>query len=633
MNFLPGEKFDALRAKESEVIKAKREKCKSQDDLSTRFGIALSGGGIRSATLNTGILRILNKCSVLRLADYLSTVSGGGYIGGYVHSKLKENESAADPYETLFSDKDIGRLLDYGYYLAPGNGIRGSFNALRIWGSFLFSLLMNWIWVFSLFFTIYFAAQCIVSLPGGKFWIVGRDVLTALVVLTIGIHFFLHFLRYLKVWSFDALYFVETILFVGIILCVIFIITGCRPAALPFCYLKLSLAVLIFTGFFANPNILTMHRFYRDRLAQAYLRTAGEDCSAMRLSGLKPDKSGWGLAPYPLINTCLNALGREDTNFKGTKTCDYFLMSPFYCGSMLTGYTETDGAGYSGMTLTTAVAVSGAAVNPAMGLNSNKILAFFMTLLNLRLGYWALNPRGVNLFRALFTWWPYYNVLELCCKSSTTKWRVNVTDGGHIENLGIYELLRRRCKLIIAIDAGADPKYSFSDLENLVIRARGELGIAIKFREGLDPEAVIRPRPSDGFSFSHFSVADVYELPGHKKEDGTEETEEKHIGLLVYVKSSMRENRKYKDVKESSGYGYKMYHPSFPHESTVNQFFDEAQWKAYYDLGRFIAGELLRVDVTNEEQAVCSENTIQKLYERFDGIHNKTDMENYINYM
>jgi hypothetical protein len=65
----------------------------------------------------------------------------------------------------------------------------------------------------------------------------------------------------------------------------------------------------------------------------------------------------------------------------------------------------------------------------------------------------------------------------------------------------------------------------------------------------------------------------------------------------------------------------------------VNQFFDEAQWKAYYDLGRFIAGELLRVDVTNEEQAVCSENTIQKLYERFDGIHNKTDMENYINYM
>lgn len=633
MNFLPGKEFDALRAKESEAIRAKREKCGLPDDLSERFGIALSGGGIRSATLNTGILRILNKCGVLKLADYLSTVSGGGYIGGYVHSKLKENESKADPYEMLFEDADIKRLLDYGYYLAPGKGIRGFFNEFRIWAAFLFSLLMNWIWVFSLFFTIYFAAQWIVNLPGRIFWIVSRDVLTTLVVLTIGIHFFLHFLRYLKLWSSDALYFVETILLFGIILCLTFRITGCHPASLTLCYLILSSAVLFFTGFFANPNILTMHRFYRDRLAQAYLRTAGEDGPAMRLSGLKPDKGVWGRAPYPLINTCLNVQGREDANFEGTKTCDYFLMSPYYCGSVLTGYSETGRIGYSGTTLSTAVAVSGAAVDPGMGLNSNRVLAFFMTLFNLRLGYWALNPRGINLLRALFTWWPYYNVLELLCRSNTTKWRVSLTDGGHIENLGIYELLRRRCSLIIAIDAGADPQYGFSDLENLVVRARAELGIAIKFREGLDPEEIIRPRPSDGFSFSHFSVADVYELPGHKKEDGTEVTQARHVGLLVYLKSSMRANRKYKKIEGSSGYLYKMYHPSFPNESTANQFFDEPQWKAYYDLGRFMCGDLLRVDVTDEKSAACRENSIKELYERFDKIKNRADLEKYLNYM
>ena len=82
-----------------------------------------------------------------------------------------------------------------------------------------------------------------------------------------------------------------------------------------------------------------------------------------------------------------------------------------------------------------------------------------MTLLNLRLGYWASTPkaRAYAWFRWL-TWWPYYQLLELFSKNDTTRWRVNLSDGGHIENLGVYELLRRGCRLIIAVDAGADSK-------------------------------------------------------------------------------------------------------------------------------------------------------------------------------
>lgn len=52
----------------------------TEDD---RIGLALSGGGIRSATFGLGLLQGLSRLGVLSHLDYLSTVSGGGYIGGW----------------------------------------------------------------------------------------------------------------------------------------------------------------------------------------------------------------------------------------------------------------------------------------------------------------------------------------------------------------------------------------------------------------------------------------------------------------------------------------------------------------------------------------------------------------------
>ena len=48
-----------------------------------RVGLAFSGGGIRSATFNLGVLKALHELGVLKHVDYLSTVSGGGYIGAW----------------------------------------------------------------------------------------------------------------------------------------------------------------------------------------------------------------------------------------------------------------------------------------------------------------------------------------------------------------------------------------------------------------------------------------------------------------------------------------------------------------------------------------------------------------------
>jgi hypothetical protein len=155
------------------------------------------------------------------------------------------------------------------------------------------------------------------------------------------------------------------------------------------------------------------------------------------------------------------------------------------------------------------------------------------------------------------------------------------------------------------VDAGADPNYQFNDLKNLVIRARNELGIEIDFKE--NPEEIILPKSSRGYSQNHFILADLKELPKREK------TASESFGQLIYVKASMtapgsrieksgncKSSKKQSEKinsrarSESISYFYKTYHAKFPHESTADQFFDTAQWEAYRYLGRNIAIELLR---------------------------------------
>jgi len=145
-----------------------------------------------------------------------------------------------------------------------------------------------------------------------------------------------------------------------------------------------------------------------------------------------------------------------------------------------------------------------------MGTYSNKLLSVLMTTFNVRLGFWISNPLKRN--ESERVWWPWYFFKELFSKIGTANRKLNISDGGHIENLGVYELLRRRCRLILSVDAGADPLYGFADLEILTVRARNELGLSIEFRKGHIPEDVIRPKPSYGYSLERFAIADVYHL-------------------------------------------------------------------------------------------------------------------------
>ena len=98
--------FESVLHEEVEVIKASREKrgvpCPepTEDDL---IGLSFSGGGIRSATFNLGVIQAFAQKQLLRHVDYLSTVSGGGYIGSWLSSwayrSAKRPERASTPSE------------------------------------------------------------------------------------------------------------------------------------------------------------------------------------------------------------------------------------------------------------------------------------------------------------------------------------------------------------------------------------------------------------------------------------------------------------------------------------------------------------------------------------------------------
>ena len=152
---------------------------------------------------------------------------------------------------------------------------------------------------------------------------------------------------------------------------------------------------------------------------------------------------------------------------------------------------------------------------------------------------------------------------------------VNVSDGGHIENLGVYELLKRRCQLIFIGDGEADPNGVFDGLSTLVRLAKIDLGIDIEFEDDL---ALLASSETDP---RHFSIGKV-------KYPQTETNSQLETGYVIYLKSGMP---KTKDLVLEN---YLRVSPSFPHESTLDQNFDESQFEAYRRIGYLNTVELLR---------------------------------------
>ncbi|MDM8569434.1 hypothetical protein QUF50_08015, partial [Thiotrichales bacterium HSG1] len=214
----------------------------------------------------------------------------------------------------------------------------------------------------------------------------------------------------------------------------------------------------------------------------------------------------------------------------------------------------------------------GAAASPGMGANTNSIMAFWMTMLNVRLNLWVLNPNLQQ--KPKLTIWPFYLAKEFFRQGTTDDTLLNLSDGGHHENLGIYPLLKRRCKVIIASDAGADPNFEMEDLANLQRKARIDLGINIEFNL-----SDLRPNlENKGYTNTYFVQGTII-YP--KDKNGNDQT-----GTLFYIKTTM-----VGDEPEEL-LAYRRTHPTFPDETTADQFFDEDQFESYRKLGE-LAGHSL----------------------------------------
>lgn len=368
---------------------------------------------------------------------------------------------------------------------------------------------------------------------------------------------------------------------------------------------------LLVLSWVLNPNANSLHRLYRDRLSKAFLfdpsrrtaaraltrlkgQTGAETDAWLRNSDLQPldqlrvSELRTDRAPYHLINTALNIQASKYANRRG-RNADFFIFSPLFTGSEATGYVDTRliEKEASGLTAGTAMAVSGAAASSNMGSKSIKPLTPTLAILNIRLGYWLINPAKVAGALKKQLIWQFFDRLyfmkELLGLLREDSEIVYLTDGGHIENLGLYELLRRRCKLIIAIDGEADPEMSFGSLIALERYARIDFSLRIDLPwaalRDVSREASAEVLRSGGLPPNqaphgpHCALGTIYypRKGGEKESDST--------GVLLYIKSSF--------TGDENDYvvDYKRRNSAFPHESTLDQLFSEEQLEAYRALG------------------------------------------------
>jgi hypothetical protein len=347
-----------------------------------------------------------------------------------------------------------------------------------------------------------------------------------------------------------------------------------------------------------NINIFSLHGMYRMRLMRAYLGASNPARHPDDFVGFDPNDTpaetdlpcAAGI-PLHIINATLNLVGTQNLAWQQRKA-EPFTISPVCCGSWRIGYVSTeDYAGERGLTLATAMAISGAAFNPNMGYHSSPLVTLLMTLLNVRLGWWLPNPRRAGITdtkKPMYTGrgkqflrknGPSVALLPLLKEAlggtnDDDSW-IELTDGAHFENLGVYEMVLRRCPRILVIDVGADPNFEFEDLGNAIRKIQIDFGIPIRFTSGLHMQKKMMPNNS------YCAIAEI--------DYGCVDSSMNYAaptGQLIYLKPCLTGNEP-RDVKQ-----YAVTHPSFPHETTANQFFNESQFESYRHLGSFIVDQI-----------------------------------------
>ena len=337
--------------------------------------------------------------------------------------------------------------------------------------------------------------------------------------------------------------------------------------------------LLIFVGlsmsYLVNVNKFSLHGMYRTRLIRTFLGASrtrterkpnaftGFDASDnISMSDLRAIQR-----PLHIVNTALNLVSTNKLAWQD-RQAESFTISALHCGSHLVGYRPSDEYGKQ-ISLGTAMTLSGAAVAPNQGSQSSPALAFLLTLFNARLGAWLGNPGPAGAYTWRLRdprWGPAPLFSEMFGRTTDTNPYVYLSDGGHFDNLGLYEMVLRRCHYIVVSDAGCDGGYTFEDLGNAIRKIRIDLGVPITF--AAPPKMTKR---GQGKTNLHAAVATI----DYRAVDGAHAKQ----GFLLYVKATVSGDEPI-DIDN-----YARACPEFPHESTADQWFDEAQFESYRALG------------------------------------------------
>lgn len=745
-DYCKAEESDTVYGGAKEVVEKEIKHIEAWRGRKPRAGIALSGGGIRSASFCLGALQALAYSRWLPEFDYLSTVSGGGYIGTSLSYLLRFSQANPNtprfdvsrdrfpylsypmvgtgrPEESEYAEQKgslLRRLRQNAKYLTPGNGI----TLLSLIGVVLRNS------VASVFVHVGLLVLILMFLIGYKFfapndqmahiaWYDNRMLLIS--IASFGVYAILSVLYVPLTGFFDvmigargstaaywtrrryeqathwALLFGITALVVALLPWVygliqdqyalyvssgssvlgilssvwaylqtsttkkpkipIGVVVAVASALLLFGVLLLAfyfalllhhqsggwwkwvillVVLLIALGWIPNVNYLSVHRFYRDRLMETFMpdkvamanpdrrsgptwtgnsMMMGELCRAPEPDGSGKDKTDRG--PYHIINANAVLVASPNPRYRG-RGGDNFIFSPLYTGSHATGWMPTDPNPKSGITLATAMAVSGAAVNPntgcgGEGITRQPVLSVLMSLLNIRLGYWLKNPKrtkdeaargATETQKRLKGFWSsvlsvtikpnmiYPGILESFGRYNLREDKpcVLLSDGGHFENLGLYELIRRRLKLIIVCDGAADPTYGFADLANCMEKVRADFGAIVHIKSSDLDDLVPHRRDKHPKDDATMPVAErgyldktitYAPLAAGSRSQGAD------VGRLIYLSTTF-----FKGLSADL-YGYRQAHPKFPNEPTSDQFFDEKQFESYRELGYRIAWDMM----------------------------------------
>ena len=628
------------------------------DDL---VALCSSGGGIRSAIFNLGVLQGLDKLGLLPLLDYHSTVSGGGYIGGWWSTWRANNSKNLLPIagNNLVEVAGIRRLRERSRFLSPtGFALSAEiWSGLFLWMIGLVGTLMMAFSIIGLAVSVWSSLRFVLPWIGlsadySHLLVLFASAITCALFSAflegklktstrfLGVSFFL---AACSAWALDGIWNLaikigsqHPYLTIGSALTIagsssglIRLLSGWvakreetkasgRFTTMISRYLPQLLAILVLgsmafllvylmyctTTVFAPHEFVpfivftlitaflgqllvgvpsTLHCFYRSRIEESFLRVPVENETQTSPAQEWPDRA---LRPLHVVNCCAS-----DTNYSTTDQMDRLGIS--VCLSAVGAYPSACGVmpTMANPSLGEAITASAAAVDPSMGIYSAKLgrlVAFVLFAFNLRLGIWWKPNRALvsrkNHLRHFFTnrlsWRPWKEMLsQISLPIPTTdpdhkgyaasNLDIRLTDGGHFDNLAAYEMIRRRCRYIIICDGGADPDNRFVELASLQRLVRRDFGVEIDI--DLDPLRT----DAAGKSLRHLAAGRIrYPSSSTNQEEGFPED-----GILIYVKPGLTGDEP-EDLTQ-----YQATNPSFPHETTTDQFFDNHQWEAYRKLG------------------------------------------------